>query len=725
MLSKKISFILLIWSFWNASSIFAQTRALELKDGEKSWDIGKKEMQVFEDKSRFMTLKKVLAAEEQFKNVSVDVPNYGYSQSAFWAKFQLKNPLNTPQEAWVEVDYPSLDSVSFFVVNAEGETIKKVEAGFLYKFEQRDIKTKNFVFSVHLAPQETLKILLRISSDRNNTFPIKIWKPDTYLNHINNHYIGFGLYYGIMFVMLFYNLFLYTVLRERSYLYYILFIISVVFFLGSFNGYGFQYLWSGLPAFNRFNISLFISMLAFSGVNFGREFLNTKVRMPKANRVLEIIMLICLVAIVLALVLPNRISIKLSVFMGLPSVITLLYVSFVSLQQGYKPARYFSLAWSVFLLGAFLTAMRSFGWLPHNFVTLYSIQIGSALEVVLLSLALADKISILRKEIADKEVEKERLEKDKEKERREYSEEQNKQLEVLVQERTKILEERNVQVTDSLIYAQRIQQAILPSKNDMIKVFPDIFVYFKPRDLVSGDFYWFAEKDNKAIIAAVDCTGHGVPGAFMSMIGNTLLNQIVLERGITRPAEILNQLEDEIRFALKQDTLEDGNKDGMDVSICVYHQVHNILEFAGANNSLWIVRNGVIDEIKGDRMGIGGDKKENYLPYNNHILKLAKEEAIVYLATDGFADQFGGDKNKKFMASNLKKLLLEISPLSLKAQHLKLNKTMEDWKGENKQLDDQLIIGFKIKADAHRQKIEVSYKEFATRKTEQPHKFTR
>ncbi|KOY85117.1 hypothetical protein AD998_02185 [bacterium 336/3] len=718
----KNTLLIILFSFY-LLDVFPQSQTLLIEENKSKYTVGKQFLNIFEDKTRFLTVTKAL--EESFVPSTMDSPNYGYSNSAFFTKFFVKNAQNKPQDIWIEVDYPSLDSVSFFVLK-DNQIVKKNNTGYGLPFSTREIKTKNFVFVTHLEPQEEQTIVLRFRSKRNTTFPITVWKAETYTESNSSGYLGLGLYYGIMLAMLFYNLFVYTALKEKSYLYYILFILSMLLFVMSFNGHGFQYLWSNFPSFNAVNIPFFIALLIFNSLNFGREFLSVAQRMPKANRVLEIMMLVSFLIIVLSLLLPSRTSTMMAVFMGLPSVIILVYISVVSLKKGFRPARFFTLAWSIFLLGSFITALRSFGILPYTFVTVYGIQIGSALEVVLLSLALADKINTLRREIAQKALERERVE--KEKEQREFITEQNKKLELLVEERTRELAEQNKQITDSIIYAQRIQKAILPSKNQIVQAFPETFIYFKPRDIVSGDFYWFAERDNKIVVAVVDCTGHGVPGAFMSMIGNTLLNQIVLERGITRPAEILNQLHEEVRFALKQDEiLEEGAKDGMDIAICVFHQLHNILEFAGANNGMYLIRNNKLEEIKGDRMGIGGAKRGVERNFTNQIIKLGKEDTIVYLASDGFADQFGGESNKKFMAGSLKKLLLELNDKSLKAQHLQLNKVMEEWRGSYKQIDDQLIVGFKIKPTASRQKAEIRIKETSTeeRKTDIPHKFTR
>lgn len=707
--------------------LFAQEPVVIPEKFEKI-QVGKKYLRVFKDSTAFMTSKEVLQNTDKFLPPNEESPNYGYSKAAFFAKFQLQNPHNREKEIFIEIDYAVLDEVRFYVFNENGEVVKELQTGDWLPFRQRDLQTRNFVFQVKLPAFSTYNVLMRIKNDSTVSFPIYVWQPDKFIQAENLSMWFFGIYYGIMIVMLLYNLFIYSVLRERNYLLYIFNILAILLFQLAFNGIGFQFLWGNLPGFNHFNMPMAASLLIIAGIAFSRDFLSTSTKQKVLDKILLILIAIALIGLILSFVLTQRIVLRVATFLVLPSCLALLYGGFSSLKAGFRPARFFVIAWIVYLIGAILVALRGLGLAPTSFITTYSIQIGSAMEVILLSLALADKINTLRKEIAQRALEKERLEKEQERERREMMEQQNEKLEQLVAARTQELYEQNKQITDSIHYAQRIQQAILPSKTQLTRVFPEAFIYFKPRDIVSGDFYWFAEKDNKAIVAVVDCTGHGVPGAFMSMIGNTLLNQIILERGVTRPAEILNQLHEEIKFALKQDDLaEESARDGMDIAIVVFHELHNILEFAGANNSLYLIRNGELEEIPGDRMGIGGVRKANQEHFHNRVIKLGEVDTYVYLATDGYADQFGGAKGRKFLGSNLKKLFIELSKMpNFKAQHLHLNKTMEEWKGAERQLDDQLVIGFKISANASRQFAETRKgKEWAERKTMQPFKFTR
>ncbi|NJM14998.1 MAG: SpoIIE family protein phosphatase, partial [Bacteroidales bacterium] len=283
---------------------------------------------------------------------------------------------------------------------------------------------------------------------------------------------------------------------------------------------------------------------------------------------------------------------------------------------------------------------------------------------------------------------------------------ENKLLEEKVEVRTREvtqanarLEETNVElkmknkdITDSIRYAQRIQLAILPSEIP----FKDTFVLFRPKDIVSGDFYWMTTAAGKEIFTAVDCTGHGVPGAFMSFIGYSSLNKIVKEHKVFTPADILEQLNLEVTMALN----EQGRakvSDGMDLALVAYDPQTQTLEYAGAYNPLIIIRNGEILETKGNRFSIGHSAVGIDKEFINHKLKIESGDSL-YIFSDGYADQFGGpDKElKKFKIKTLKNLLVEIARHNINKQKEVLESTLDQWKGSTEQIDDILIIGRKF-----------------------------
>ena len=263
----------------------------------------------------------------------------------------------------------------------------------------------------------------------------------------------------------------------------------------------------------------------------------------------------------------------------------------------------------------------------------------------------------------------------------------------LAAEQRDLISEQKQEITDSIHYAFRIQSAIIPEISVLNNVVADSFIFHVPRDIVSGDFYWIGEQDHKIIILAADCTGHGVPGAFMSMLGIAFLNEIVSKENITSPAEILNELRNKIVKALKQQGKSGEQKDGMDISVITIDPTHNHLQFSGANNPLYLIRNNDLVEIKGDKMPVAiHDKMESFV---NHEMAINKGDNI-YIFTDGFADQFGGPQGKKFKYKPFKELLVKNTHLPLTGQQALLKETFVNWKGTLDQVDDVLVIGVRI-----------------------------
>ncbi len=266
------------------------------------------------------------------------------------------------------------------------------------------------------------------------------------------------------------------------------------------------------------------------------------------------------------------------------------------------------------------------------------------------------------------------------------------------------ISEQKQQITDSIQYASRIQSAVMPSKDFINKALPNYFILFKPRDIVSGDFYWIGEKDNKIIVVAADCTGHGVPGAFMSMLGVSFLNEIINKSEVTQANLILNQLREYVKSTLGQEehTEEIKAKDGMDIAICVFDFQSKTLQYAGAYNPLYLIRNGELIETKADKMPIGIYINEK-TTFTNHELNFEKED-IFYIFSDGYIDQFGGERGFKFMSKPFKRLLLDISDKTMSEQYKILEQKHNEWvnyidprtKSAYNQIDDILIIGIKV-----------------------------
>jgi len=266
----------------------------------------------------------------------------------------------------------------------------------------------------------------------------------------------------------------------------------------------------------------------------------------------------------------------------------------------------------------------------------------------------------------------------------------------LINQRDEI-EIKNIQITDSINYAERIQKAILIPETEIQKYFPEMFVFFRPRDIVSGDFYWSSKIEDQHIIAAIDCTGHGVPGAFLSMIGNTLLNQIVNENKITEPDKILLMLHEGILDALQQNKDKTETEDGMDMSLCSINKKNNIIKFSGAKNNVYIMQGEELKMLRADYHSIGGKPLRNDMKINFSLSEFVYDEnTSIYMLSDGYLDQFGGENNEKFNTPRFKKILQENINTPMQEQKQIFSQTMNQWMGNCEQLDDMLILGIKL-----------------------------
>jgi serine phosphatase RsbU (regulator of sigma subunit) len=288
-----------------------------------------------------------------------------------------------------------------------------------------------------------------------------------------------------------------------------------------------------------------------------------------------------------------------------------------------------------------------------------------------------------------------------------------KQANIALEQKNNLIEKQNIEITeqrdvareqrdriavqkkeimDSIIYARRIQKAILPNIEMIKESLQHFFILFKPRDIVSGDFYWESRVGDEIIIIAADCTGHGVPGAFMSMLGVTFLNEIVNSHKITQPGKILDLLRDKVIHSLQQKH-DNPLRDGMDISVINYNFATKQVSFSGANNPLFLIHKGELTEIKADKMPIA--LYDKMVSFSNKEVELVEGDCL-YIFSDGYVDQFGGPKDKKFMKKRFKNLLLEIYHKPLEEQKEILDKAYEDWKGDGEQVDDVLVIGLMV-----------------------------
>jgi serine phosphatase RsbU (regulator of sigma subunit) len=348
----------------------------------------------------------------------------------------------------------------------------------------------------------------------------------------------------------------------------------------------------------------------------------------------------------------------------------------------------------------FVFVLKNFGFLPSNFFTERGIQIGSACEVLLLTFAIIDRFRSFKEDALQKAMELS-----------EYRLKVTEELELKVEERTnelqvekKKLEFQTEELISSIRYAQQLQKALLPGKDFLDTLFKDYFVFYNPKDIVSGDFYWASktrttrekssDDQSLTLLAVGDCTGHGVPGAFMSVMAINLLKQSKITAQVNTPGEALGFIHSLVVASLNGDTSEIRLKDGMDVALIAIDDKKKTIYYAGANNAVYIIRNNELFELEPSRFSIGSEKIDDD-GFRDSSFEYQSGDCL-YLFTDGFPDQFGGPSNKKFLYKRFKELLCKISSLPFKEQQRKLQNAFEEWKGTEDQTDDVCVFGLRL-----------------------------
>ncbi len=739
--STKTSIFTLLFLFFltNISSIaVAQNTKIVLNEFTEELLIGK-QIEILEDKTNSITFDEVISDKysKQFVLSQKDKPNLGISASTFWVRFEIENTKPHINDWHLEVSYPLFDYLTLHA-SPDKKDWQITETGDRIAFNKRTPKHRFFVFPLDFSVNKKQYYYLKIDTQGAVQINLNLYRNDALISQNLINDILYGFFFGALLIMAFYNLVIFVFLKDKNYLYYGITIIFSAVFQAFVTGFGNKFILPNDPKLANIIIPYLFMILLASALVFTNAFLRVK---HYASRLYITNLAFLGLGMLILLAIPflgyNR-AMRIGTLLLLIDVILMITSGIVCYLRGNKAARYFVLAWGLYLFGAFTAGLRNAGVVDNTFIFAHSIEIMSVLEVFLLALALADRYNIYKKEKeaaqahalnvqteANEMLETRVIERTQEivsqkEELNSINEELNsinEELLVTVEDlnrQRELLQKANESITASINYAKRIQEAMLPSQDAINQIIKENFVLFSPRDIVSGDFYWLKEIRNdyehKVVVAAVDCTGHGVPGAFMSMIGNDLLNEIVGLKNVTAPNKILEELNMGVRNALKQD--ETHSRDGMDIAICTLDYKNDTLYYSGANNPLYYVlkpeyeqvttENSIISEltskrvseVKADRKAIGGlqIKSSNF---TTNTLKLSHISSI-YLCSDGFQDLFGGTNDKKFGVGSLKELLYKIHHLPMTEQKKGLSDIFHNWLGvKNKQTDDILIVGLK------------------------------
>lgn len=665
-----------------------------------------KSAHILEDKEHSLKVEDILLNKNLlFEKCQHNIEKIDFTSSTFWLKFEIENKSNH-EEFLIEIARVITDKVTLYEYR-DSEIIKTFYGGDLIEYQKRSNNSINNTFPLKIKKHNTKYYILRLQSDGENIrLPIIINNTNDYHIASKERVFSMGAYYGMLIVITFLYLFYYVGMKERSLLLYSIYVFSIFMLQFSLDGYSYYYLFRNILIIQPYIVVFFAVLASFSFLVYVKEFLKINTSHNSLNKAYKWAHYILLGNLILNFI-PGKghaLSYPIVNFTSLGTLILILGSIIYLRKKGQKICNYFAAAIFTLVAGAILFILTNFHIIENDFVFKNALKIGSALEILLLSLSMSNKLRDLQKE---KELAQEKSLRSL-KEKNILIDEQNDMLESQVKERTEELEiqtiqvlEKNKEIIDSINYAKRLQDAIIPSLEVVKNITQEVFVLFQPKDIVSGDFYWltemtttFKDKPNskRILLTAADCTGHGVPGAFISIIGLNIFNRTLKEKTVNDPAQALDFLNKQVYNTINKNS-NNIIRDGMDLAICSIDMDSLKLEFAGAKNPLYIVRKKELIELKGDRQPIGFS--DNVTPFTLQKFQLEKGD-MIYASTDGYADQFGGPKGKKFKYKTFKDLLVEISEEQPEKQKEILAQKFSEWKGDLEQLDDVCVIGLKI-----------------------------
>lgn len=640
---------------------------------------------------------------------------FGYTDSVYWVKGDFINPGDKDLSFLVEIAYPVIDHISAYVLRENG--MDELEMGDKFPFFKRPIVHRHFLFPMAISAKERVTMILRVQTTSSMQIPLYIHNERHFMQEDQSVMLGLGLYYGSMIIMIVYNLFVFLSVREANYLYYVIYVSCMAMFLTSLNGTSYHYLWPDSTWWNDQVLVVSLNGVVFFAILFTVGFLKVKEARPKSYWVFFTLAVISAGIILFSYKIPYKIGILSTIALAVVSIIWCMIVTILRWVEGYSSARFYAVAWFAMLAGGVILALNKIGIIARSGLTENATQYGSVLEVVLLSFALADRLNIEKKErieaqnIAHLQERNARIANEnalvnerKAREAREQAfEVQRKAKETLeqrVDERTHelnetlgVVKEANSQILSSLRYARMIQLSMLPQSERISDYFARHFVWWQPRDIVGGDFYYIDAIEPGHIVAVGDCTGHGVPGAFMTLIASSELKRIVRGEACYDPGEILTRLNRRIRKTLKQDTATAISDDGLDIGICVIRKDNAIIEFAGARMDLIYTAGESIHAVHGDKNSVGYVSSLSDYVYPMQHIPYSKSMTF-YMFSDGITDQLGHERGRRFGTKRLMENIYANRHLKIELQYERLKATLDEYRGDRDQMDDMTMIAF-------------------------------
>ncbi len=679
--------------FLVTDSVTAQESYYDLSSINKSQHLAN-EATIIEDPNNELSLDDILKEKYHFEknDISAEIPYLDFTKSTFWIELQVENPSSEELNFYIETARPLTNEIVLYVLDEDENIIEETITGDDYPFESRMLENRKFLFDIHFSPNKKYKLLFKIKSDGEIVrLPIHFWSIDSFSQFTAKENFFLGFYYGLFFlVIILFSLFGLS-LGQRIYLYFVSYVLALALFQLSLDGFSFQYLWRDSSWMANHAILMFAALSMIGMMLYVLKFIGFDDSLRNYKRGYFFLLSLLIFSLLISLT-EGVLYAFCFPFLNYLSFLCILYILIGLIIKSKREQRIeipILFAFIALAISSVIFILSNINAIENEFLANNSLKIGSATEVIFLSIAMVGRYrrTQLEKIEAQEEAFK-RLE-----EINQLKNEQTEKLEKQVKERTQeisdknlILSQQNKEIINSITYAQRLQQAILPTPQELTQELIEAEVFFRPKDIVSGDFYWIQSTKEKVYFAVADCTGHGVPGAMVSVLGNNSLNRCIKEYHLNDSAKILDNLTDMITEAFSSKAI--SVSDGMDIALCVWDRKDK-LEFSGAFNPLYLLRNNEIIEFKGDKQPIG--KFENRKAFTKHEIELQKGDQV-YLFSDGYADQFGGPRAKKLKYSNFKKYLIETSSLEISNSIEELETKFDKWKGKEEQIDDVCLL---------------------------------
>lgn len=632
-------------------------------------------------------LKDVRTHLDQFKPINSRMVNLGFETKDVWFYFETKNESKSRLIRMLKLSNPIIDEVDVYKRIGNSIFIPIAKGGDQRPFSWRYNGNRELIFPLRLDPHSTNGFLFRVNNGGEQFYFQSSLEKGSYIQvKHGNKQVFYGLLFGVMIFIIILNLAIGMLFRQRIAYIYTFYGASFTLLQMSLLGFGTTWLWTDQYFISNRANPVLASLGVLFFLNFTYRFLDLRKNTPRIIPFVRAIQATLLLNICISLI-PGTVFMNISAVTvnALTLILNLfiIYPLIVTLKTGSRTAKSYLVAFSILQISVFAFVLRNFGVIPNTFLADNGLQIGFAVEMIILTFGILQRFKLMNEASISALAEANEL---KENLNIQLEAEVNLRTKEVIQQRNE-LEQKNGEITSSILYAKRIQNALLPSNSYYTKLVPNLNVFYHPKDIVAGDFYWIKRirlgEDIWKFVAVADCTGHGVPGAMMSVLCMNALNESARSLEDADPADLLTRVSAYLRDYLLTDGLE--LSDGMDISVVCYNSEKQILRFCGANNPLWLINESEIQVLPPTKRPVG--KSESSLAFELHEINYPKNQRIL-LFSDGCIDQFGGTAGKKLKTPGLKKMVMEYYEADPRNHLRKIEQGLFRWKGNEEQLDD-------------------------------------